>query len=180
MMASRIDLLLTVGIIVNLVIGIGKQQLARLALLCNVNIVSFKEGNNGEKILKAAMAVRNTPYQLDSGGWRGPSVDYKLPKDASAGFDCSGLVQYSVFMGTGKIIARLTTYQAQDPQCRQVPFEERQTGDLIFFSTNQEINHVGIIKNKNRIFHSPMVGAEADEGDLTGEHTNYVTRCWES
>jgi beta-lactamase class A len=57
------------------------------------------------------------------------------------GFDCSGLVQ-TIFRNFGVILKRNSYEQAfQDPQLVAVPFEGLRPGDLLFFGTEDKIDH---------------------------------------
>jgi beta-lactamase class A len=60
------------------------------------------------------------------------------------GFDCSGLVQ-TIFRNFGVILKRNSYEQAfQDPQLVAVPFEGLRPGDLLFFGTEDKIDHEAI------------------------------------
>jgi hypothetical protein len=50
----------------------------------------------------------------------------------TVGFYFCCLVQYAVYRGTHKIIARTVAVQYEDPECYHVQFNLHQPGDLVF------------------------------------------------
>ncbi len=81
------------------------------------------------------------------------------------GIDCSGLVQ-TAFALHGIQLPRDARQQAR---CgREIPFEERASGDLAFFSNEKgEITHVGILAEGTKIIHASG-SARADTLDSCG------------
>lgn len=68
------------------------------------------------------------------------------------GFDCSGLVYY-VYNRQGLRLPRDTQSLAR--QLPAVQPEQRQPGDLLFFSTDRPYSHVGIYVGDERFVHAP-------------------------
>ena len=76
----------------------------------------------------------------------------------SAGFDCSGLVQFS-FRQAGVSVPRNTERQRQSS--RPVRLSELRRGDLIFFHQEGRKNsHVGIYVGGGKFVHAPSSGKE--------------------
>jgi murein DD-endopeptidase len=76
----------------------------------------------------------------------------------SAGFDCSGLVQYS-FRQAGAAVPHNT--DRQRAVSRHVPIAELRRGDLLFFDQEGKKNsHVGIYIGNGRFVHAPSSGKE--------------------
>lgn len=70
----------------------------------------------------------------------------------SQGFDCSGLVYY-VYNRQGVRLPRDTQSLAR--QLPAVQPEQRQPGDLLFFTTDRPFSHVGIYVGDERFVHAP-------------------------
>ena len=90
-------------------------------------------------ILQQAQMLLNTPYL-----WGGTSA---------AGIDCSGFTQ-TLFRFIGIKLARNASQQAL--QGRAVTFEQAESGDLAFFTTDMEtrrVSHVGLVAEGGRILH---------------------------
>jgi cell wall-associated NlpC family hydrolase len=73
------------------------------------------------------------------------------------GFDCSGLVSYTVERSLGLKLPRNATEMAQ--QGIAVNKNELKAGDLVFFNTlGRRYSHVGIYLGDDRFVHSPSAG----------------------
>ncbi len=70
----------------------------------------------------------------------------------SQGFDCSGLVYY-VYNRQGVRLPRDTQSLAR--QLPAVQPEQRQPGDLLFFTTDRPFSHVGIYIGGEQFVHAP-------------------------
>ena len=88
-------------------------------------------------LIKYAYQFLNTPYL-----WGGKSI---------LGIDCSGFSQ-QVYGLSGYKIPR-DAYQ-QEAIGETISYENRSSSDLVFFSKNKRIHHVGILINKNQIIHA--------------------------
>lgn len=76
----------------------------------------------------------------------------------SAGFDCSGLVQFS-FKQAGVAVAHNTDQQRS--ASRPVRLADLRRGDLIFFDQEGKKNsHVGIYVGDGKFVHAPSSGKE--------------------
>jgi murein DD-endopeptidase len=81
---------------------------------------------------------------------------YRRTGSTPAGFDCSGLVQYS-YAKVGVTLPRET--QAQRLEGRSVPASELRRGDLVFFDQEgKKSSHVGIYIGQGRFVHAPSTG----------------------
>lgn len=68
------------------------------------------------------------------------------------GFDCSGLVYY-VYKKQGLTLPRDTWSLAH--KLPAVQLDQRQPGDLVFFTINKPFSHVGIYVGQDKFIHAP-------------------------
>lgn len=112
----------------------------------------------GAAIITAAQQWIGTPYVWGGGDQNGPT---------GGGFDCSGLTLYALYQASGGRL-RLPHYtqaQQDDPNARVVSYDQRQPGDLIFFTASGQTgsHHVGIYygrndKGQDLLLHAPQTG----------------------
>ncbi|MDJ0813741.1 MAG: C40 family peptidase [Woeseiaceae bacterium] len=95
----------------------------------------------GDRAASVALNQVGTPYRY---GGATPS-----------GFDCSGLVHYS-YRQAGKSIPRTTA--GQWAQLPPVDRQDVQAGDLLFFSIDGKMSHVGLYLGDGRFVHAPSSG----------------------
>jgi cell wall-associated NlpC family hydrolase len=82
-----------------------------------------------------------SPSEWISFGKRFLGAPYTWGGTTPLGFDCSGLVQ-RIFREHGVLLKRNSYEQAfQDPQLVPVSFEAVRPGDLLFFGTEEKIDH---------------------------------------
>lgn len=94
---------------------------------------------DGYSIAGTALGLRGAPYR--NGG------------SDPRGFDCSGLIEY-VFSQHGIAIAR--TVEEQHRAGTDVPFQDIQPGDLVFFDTTGDgPSHVGMAIGGDEFVHAP-------------------------
>ncbi|GAU70482.1 peptidase C40 family protein [Streptomyces sp. NBRC 110611] len=93
------------------------------------------------RALRIAASKQGSPYEY---GAQGPHS-----------FDCSGLTLYS-YKHAGRDLPRSAA--AQYGHTRHVPAPARKRGDLVFFSSESGIYHVGIYAGAGRIWHAPKTG----------------------
>jgi len=82
-------------------------------------------------------------------------VPYKYGGSTTAGFDCSGLVQYA-YSSVGHEIPRTTGAQLR--QLSPVDARRIRSGDLLFFNIEGKISHVGLYLGGRRFVHAPSSG----------------------
>ncbi|MBZ8176211.1 peptidoglycan DD-metalloendopeptidase family protein [Corynebacterium sp. 3HC-13] len=89
---------------------------------------ALPNGPVAEKILAAAKEQFGLPYVWGGGNFEGPT---------GGGFDCSGLVLYSVAQATDGAVqlCHNTNCQMVDPAFETVSWEDRQPGDILYFGT---------------------------------------------
>ncbi|GGW82359.1 C40 family peptidase [Streptomyces griseoloalbus] len=79
---------------------------------------------------------------------------YVWGANGPAGFDCSGLIQWS-YAQAGVSLPR--TSQAQRYAGRQVPLSEARPGDLVVYRS--DAGHVGMYAGNGQVIHAPYPGA---------------------
>jgi cell wall-associated NlpC family hydrolase len=106
--------------------------------------------HKGKQIVQEARKYLGTPYRY---GGNNP-----------AGFDCSGLVEYS-HKKQGISVPRSTHTQLK--QARRVSKNKLQPGDLVFFRLQgKKVSHVGIYAGNNEFIHSPSTGKKVSYARL--------------
>jgi murein DD-endopeptidase len=100
------------------------------------------EPGPGERITASALAQLGRPYRY--GG------------STPAGFDCSGLVQYT-HDAAGIPVPRTT--DEQHDSARSVKLGQLAPGDVLFFRIDsRKVSHVGIYTGDGRFVHAPESG----------------------
>jgi len=88
---------------------------------------------------------------------------YKYKGNSPAGFDCSGLVQYS-YQAVGLDVPHGT--KALLPRTRSID-GNLQTGDLLFFNERgKKYSHVGIYLENDTFVHAPSTGGKVRKDSL--------------
>jgi cell wall-associated NlpC family hydrolase len=97
--------------------------------------------------------VSNDPFSNklieEAEAWLG--TPYRYGGESRNGVDCSGFV-LQVYTALGVQIPR--TSNQQYDYVKKINFDEKKTGDLIFFSKNSKINHVGIYLGSGEMIHA--------------------------
>jgi len=88
---------------------------------------------------------------------------YRYGGATPQGFDCSGLVQYS-YSRAGVTVPR-TTGQLWTAS-RTVDREDLRAGDILFFSIDGKMSHVGMYLGERRFVHAPQSGRNVSVGSL--------------
>lgn len=168
------------------------------ASVSNPNGPTFTPGGPfGQNVIAAAMRWLGTPYAWGGGNTDGPTngiSDGGGAADANGdtgkvGFDCSGLTLYAVFQASGGAIS-LPHYtgdtsnpgQLYDPRGQDIPLDQKQPGDLIYFGSGGNTHHVGIFygvdNGTEMLLNAPQSGDVVKVqplSDFSGE-TMYVRR----
>ncbi len=96
-------------------------------------------------------------------------VPYRYGGTSPNGFDCSGLVHYSYSRAGGSVPR--TTGQLWDSTTR-VDRSDLRPGDLIFFSINGKMQHVGMYIGGNEFVHAPSSGKQVSVASLSTAYYN--------
>lgn len=90
-------------------------------------------------------------------------VPYRYGGDSPSGFDCSGLVQYA-YSHAGLAVPRTTgqLWRAAKPVAEQ----DLSAGDLLFFSIEGKMSHVGLYLGERRFVHAPQSGRAVSVASL--------------
>ena len=92
---------------------------------------------------------------------------YRYGGASPAGFDCSGLVQYS-FRQAGMNVPR-TTGQLWNSAGSVAP-DDLRVGDLLFFRFDGKMSHVGIYVGDEQFVHAPSSGKTVSIDSLDAEY----------
>lgn len=112
----------------------------------------------GQAAVNEAEKYLNTPYV-----WGGESP--------SEGFDCSGLVQY-VYSQLGIELGRTTYDQVKEGV--EIPKQDLQPGDLVFFGDASAPHHVGIYVGADQYIQAPKTGDVVKVSSLS-DRNDYAT-----
>tara|TARA_R110002049_G_scaffold122999_3_gene278062 strand:+ start:4860 stop:5366 length:507 start_codon:yes stop_codon:yes gene_type:complete len=91
-------------------------------------------------------------------------VPYRYGGKSPSGFDCSGLVHYS-YLQAGKALPR-TTGQLWK-HAKDVNRDDMRAGDLIFFSIEGKMQHVGLYLGDGKFVHAPQSGRTVSIASLS-------------
>jgi cell wall-associated NlpC family hydrolase len=91
-------------------------------------------------------------------------VPYRYGGATTSGFDCSGLVQFS-YRRAGKDLPRTTAQQWSSTTT--VGRDDLQAGDLLFFSIEGKMSHVGMYVGRQQFVHAPSSGRTVTVAKLT-------------
>ncbi len=88
---------------------------------------------------------------------------YRYGGSSPGGFDCSGLVQYA-YSRAGLNVPRTTgqLWSAAKPVARQ----DLTAGDVLFFSIDGKMSHVGMYLGERRFVHAPQSGRSVSVASL--------------
>ncbi|MCR5607121.1 MAG: C40 family peptidase [Treponema sp.] len=118
--------------------GLGLVETPKSASKANpkssaISCIPVEQASDARQtLIKYSMGLRGCPYVY---GATGPST-----------FDCSGFVQYSAKHGLDMQLPRTAAEQYKFVQ--KISDGEREPGDLVFFSYNGKVSHVGIYLGK--------------------------------
>jgi len=124
-----------------------------------------KRQSAGEQVAPVARTTaghRAASIALDQVG-----TPYRYGGSTPSGFDCSGLVQYS-YKQAGVQVPRTTgqLWSAASP----VGDGELRAGDLLFFSIEGKMSHVGLYLGEQRFVHAPQSGRNVSVASLNSPY----------
>jgi len=103
-------------------------------------------------------------------GWKG--TPYRYGGLSKNGVDCSGFIYQTYKTVFGISLPRSTTEQVK--QGKRVYINQLRAGDLIFFKTGRNVNHVGIYLEKGKFVH-----ASSSKGVIVSSmHTGYWKKSY--
>jgi hypothetical protein len=113
----------------------------------------------GAKVVAAAESQKGVPYVFGGGSCTGKT---------SGGFDCSGLVRYSVYKAKGVCLVHSAQQQYLDTKHgKRIPLAQRQAGDVVFWTTgsncNSGVDHTAVVKNANTLVVARHTGTLVQE-----------------
>lgn len=107
----------------------------------------------------AAHEVEGTRYAWGGGSTTGPSEGVGIDQGVR-GFDCSSLVRYAYYRGTGGqlTLPRTTTTQFSATQGQPVDPHALVPGDLLFYGKPGNMHHVAIAAGGGQMIEAPQSG----------------------
>jgi cell wall-associated NlpC family hydrolase len=121
---------------------------------------------------------KGTPYAWGGGTLNGPSAGTG-PDVGVIGFDCSSLVRYAYYQGTGQQITlpRVAQQQYDATLSQTVAVADLQPGDLLFYGTPTNVHHVALYIGNGQMIEAPQSGQLLHQtalrikgSDFTGAH----------
>lgn len=119
----------------------------------------------GNSVLAAARQWIGTDYAWGGGTLNGPSRG-QAPDTGVTGFDCSALVRYAIYHGSGGTITlpRTSREQYQATKNNPVSTDQLQPGDLLFWgATPGSIHHVALYAGSGMMVEAPQSGLKIRE-----------------
>ena len=132
----------------------------------HVTLSPVAAGRAGPVIGKAAEHVQKTMYSWGGGTLDGPSAG-TAPDLGVVGFDCSSLVRFAYYQGTGHAITlpRVAQDQFNATKSKPVSVADLQPGDLLFWGRG-EMHHVALYVGNGRMIEAPQSGQRITETNI--------------
>ncbi|MEJ4098702.1 peptidoglycan DD-metalloendopeptidase family protein [Corynebacterium bovis] len=118
-----------------------------------------------KKVIEAARRQKGQAYVWGGGDAHGPT---------GGGFDCSGLTLYAYAQASDHQVVMdhftgsdASPGQLHDPRLVDVPLDQIQPGDLLFFGSLSDTHHVGIAIDSRTMIHAPDFGQTVKEEPLS-------------
>lgn len=141
------------------------------------NAGSAAEGT-AKDVIDAAKTQIGVPYSWGGGSLEGPSEGFDQGAGIN-GFDCSSLVRYAVYHGTGKTyeLPRVATDQWNATKKNTVSWDEMEPGDLMFWSRGGgDMYHVAIYLGDGQMIEAPRTGMDVQITDARKDNFAGATR----
>lgn len=123
-----------------------------------------------QSVITAGEKWIGTPYAWGGGTVNGPTEGFAQGEDI-VGFDCSSLVMYAYYQGTGGDIRLPRTSAAQYAATSDhtVPLSQLRPGDLLFWGGSPEtIHHVALYLGDGKMLNAPHTGTEVQIEPVSG------------
>jgi len=136
-------------------------------------VISFLQfGCSSQPIYKKSIHHKASPYKITKIALQQVGIPYRYGgTNPKAGFDCSGLVNYS-YKKAGILVPRTTRqlYKASNPVKRK----QLKRGDMVFFKINRrKISHVGLYLGNGRFVHAPSSGKKVNISNINDRYWRY-------
>ena len=128
-----------------------------------ITVLALLAGCGGNPPTSADERVSSPGRQAAAIALEQVGVPYRYGGASPGGFDCSGLVQYS-YSRAGISVPRTTgqLWGAAKP----VEQHNLKAGDLLFFSIEGKMSHVGMYLGERRFVHAPQSGRSVSVASL--------------
>ncbi len=143
-------------------------------LTLSADVSDWGTGAFGSTVVAAASAWQGEPYAWGGGDAAGPTrgqhdggVADSYGDYDKVGFDCSGLVVYSVAAASGGriVLPHYTVYQLNDPRGQPIPLDQMQPGDVVFPAGGHP-DHEAIYIGNGQIMQAPESGGVVSRASL--------------
>jgi cell wall-associated NlpC family hydrolase len=140
----------------------------KIRQLANTKYSDIAPGGGANAAVEAARRWIGTPYAWGGGTLNGPS-EGTTPDVGVVGFDCSGLVRFAIYQGSGGTITLPRTSQAQydATKAQPVSLDNLQPGDLLFWGGPNSVHHVAIYSGNGKMVEAPQSGQTIRETSLS-------------
>ncbi len=156
------------------------SQTVRNHCIASIAVILMVSGCSGQPSRTTAAAVPQAvpapmPVPAHRGARRTPAqsaaitatrqvgVPYQYGGSTTRGFDCSGLISYA-YATAGKAMPRTTSGLWRE--LKPVDANNLQVGDVLFFSIEGKMSHVGLYLGDRRFVHAPSSGKTVTVGSL--------------
>ena len=127
--------------------SVTMMSAALLGVTLAVNPIAAPQSDAAVPLSVSLSALRVASAQM--------GIPYRYGGTTRAGFDCSGLTQYS-YARVGRKLPR--TAAQQYSATIRIPWNQRKMGDLVFFHSGGSIYHVAVYAGSWYIVSAPHTG----------------------
>lgn len=139
------------------------QLFRTIRVFCLLGVLAVLAACAGNAAVETESGAASPGRQAATIALEQVGVPYRYGGATPSGFDCSGLVQYA-YSGAGVSVPR-TTGQLWNA-ARPVEQREMEAGDLLFFSIEGKMSHVGLYLGERRFVHAPQSGRSVSVASL--------------
>lgn len=148
----------------------GKHQSTSPATSCDQAGGTASGGSaaqgTAKAVIDAAKSQIGVPYSWGGGALTGPSEGFGVGAGV-IGFDCSSLVRYAVYVGTGKTweLPRTGTPQYEETKKNTVAYADMEPGDLMYWAQGGAIYHTAIYIGDGKMIEASRPGTPVQISD---------------
>lgn len=138
------------------------------------------EDGTVDAVIENAEQQIGVDYSWGGGDLEGPSEGINtggLSGVGVTGFDCSSLVRYAVYHGSGKSVTlpRVASEQYAATSGNEVGLDEMERGDIMFWKRGSDIYHVAIYMGDGKMIEAPTIGEQVKISNVEDKRANLWT-----